>query len=59
MQATTHPDPVKTATQMTKEDSRTMRAIVQRKYGSAETLKLGEIARPEVEAEQSAARALL
>jgi NADPH:quinone reductase-like Zn-dependent oxidoreductase len=52
MQATTHPDPVDATTHMAKEDSRMMRAIVQRAYGSTETLHLDDIARPVVDAEQ-------
>ncbi len=52
MQATTHQDPAKTATAMAGERTGTMRAIVQRAYGSTETLQLDEIARPAVGAEQ-------
>ena len=52
MQATTHQDQATVATQPAREDARTMRAIVQRAYGSSETLQLGQIARPTIEADQ-------
>ena len=46
MQAKTHQNPLRTMEAIPGERSRTMRAVVQRSYGSAETLTLGEMARP-------------
>lgn len=46
MQATTHSDPIEQTTERAQED--TMRAVVQRAYGSSETLTLAEIPRPTV-----------
>ena len=52
MQATTHPDQATKAGQRTQAEAGTMRAIVQRAYGSSETLQLGQIARPTIKADQ-------
>jgi NADPH:quinone reductase-like Zn-dependent oxidoreductase len=52
MQATTHSDPIEQTTDGSHASSTTMRAIVQRAYGSSETLELTETARPAVEADQ-------
>jgi len=46
VQAKTHRNPPRTMEANPREGSRTMRAVVQRSYGSAETLTLGEMARP-------------
>ncbi len=46
MQAKTHQNPTRAVEAIPGERSRTMRAVVQRSYGSAETLQLGEVARP-------------
>lgn len=52
MQAMTHSDALEQTTDRTRTSSDTMRAIVQRAYGSTETLELTEAARPTVEAGQ-------
>ncbi len=54
MQAPTRRDNFEatTAATMTREGTGTMRAVVQRAYGSTETLQLDEIARPVVAAKQ-------
>ncbi len=52
MQATTHQDHIKKTAAISAERTGTMRAIVQRTYGSTETLQLDQIARPAVGAEQ-------
>ena len=52
MQATTHSDPIEQTTDLARASSTTMRAIVQRAYGSSETLELTEATRPAVEADQ-------
>ena len=52
MQATTHPDQAAKAGQRTQAEVGTMRAILQRAYGSSETLQLGQIARPTIKADQ-------
>ena len=52
MQAMTHQDLDGTIDAIPGERSRTMRAVVQRAYGSTETLKVDEVVRPAVEAGQ-------
>lgn len=52
MQATTHPDTIEKTPSRINETSRTMRAVMQRAYGSTETLRLEEVARPTIEAGQ-------
>jgi NADPH:quinone reductase-like Zn-dependent oxidoreductase len=52
VQAQTRSNPVEDTTTRSQEGARTMRAIVQRAYGSTETLQLDQIAHPEIEADQ-------
>ncbi len=52
MHAMTHTDPLEQTTDRSQESSRTMRAIVQRAYGSSETLTLAEAPRPTMEADE-------
>ncbi len=52
MQAQTRSNPVADTIAPTREGAQTMRAVVQRSYGSTEALQLDEIAYPEVEADQ-------
>jgi NADPH:quinone reductase-like Zn-dependent oxidoreductase len=52
MQTMTHSDPIEQATDLSRESSETMRAVVQRAYGSTATLELTETTRPPVEADQ-------
>ena len=52
MQAQTRSNPVADTITPTREGAQTMRAVVQRSYGSTEALQLDEIAYPEVEADQ-------
>lgn len=52
MQPTTHPGITTATGDVTREDSATMRAIVQRAYGSSQMLQLDQLARPAVEAGQ-------
>ena len=49
MQAATHPDQATEAGQRAQDEVGTMRAIVQRAYGSSETLHLGQIDRPTID----------
>ncbi len=46
MQAATHPEAIHGTADIATEGSRTMRAIIQHAYGSTETLRLGDTARP-------------
>lgn len=52
MQAQTRSNPVEDNITRAREGAQTMRAVVQRAYGSTETLKLDQIASPQVEADQ-------
>ncbi|MEX1296720.1 MAG: NAD(P)-dependent alcohol dehydrogenase [Candidatus Limnocylindrales bacterium] len=52
MQATTHSEPIEQTTSRSQASAQTMRAIVQRAYGSTETLELTETRRPSVAADQ-------
>jgi len=52
VQAQTHSNPVEDTITRAREGAKTMRAVVQRAYGSTETLQLDQIAQPQVEAEQ-------
>ncbi len=52
MQAMTQTDSLERTTPEAREIARTMRAVVQRAYGSSETLRLAEITRPAVKADE-------
>ena len=52
MQAATQMDQATETGQRAQDEAATMRAIVQRTYGSSETLQLGQVARPTIEADQ-------
>jgi NADPH:quinone reductase-like Zn-dependent oxidoreductase len=52
MRATTHDEAIQAGITQTREDDKTMRAIVQQRYGSSDTLRLDATVRPSVAADE-------